>query len=492
MDGKCDCVRLTVPQRPEFLQIVTRNAFDMARLLGFSPEEAAQIEVGVEEAASNAIRHAYDPDEAGIEVVFKPIDLGMEIIVKDHGIPFDPKSVPAYRLDKENLDCTGLGFHLMKRIFDHVSFLNLGRDGKETRLVKYSGSRHINDYAAHEMPPAPQNREQAGPPAVVEIRPMRPGEAIAVSRCAYEAYRYTYVYEHIYHPDRVRKLNATGKLVSLVAVSDAGEVIGHAALIPQAEMEGICEFGVAFVKPECRGAGVLNRLTPALIEEARARGFHGAFVHSVTTHWFSQKAAHRMGFRDTCLLLSCAAPLDFKQIAEKGTSQRESLAHSFLYCREPATPIIHPPARHEGIIREIYGNLGIEPQIGGGVADKPSGRGMIRVHTDNNSVSHVHILRFGRNTVSEVRSLLRQLCLKRVETVFLYINLCDPSAAGAGAFEEMGFFFSGVFPSKGTEETLVLQFLNNATVDYGRFQMNSEMGRRLLDYVRGVDPNRNS
>jgi anti-sigma regulatory factor (Ser/Thr protein kinase) len=493
MDRKCDCVRLIVPQKLAFLPIISRNANGMAKMLGFSLEEISEIELGVEEAVTNAIKHAFDPDETGIEVIFQPADLGIEIIVKDHGIPFDPKSVPSYRLSKKNLESTGLGIHLMRHLFDHVSFLNLGKDGKETRLVKYARCRHINEYAAHEMPNAPTDRDAACPPAIREVRLMQPGEAVAVSRCAYRAYRYSYIYEHIYHPERVRKLNRTGKLISYVVVSDAGEVVGHAALIPQAGKKEICEMGVAFVIPECRGGGVLNQLTQILLQDVHARGFKGAFVHAVTSHPFSQRAAHREGFRDTCILLSCCAPLDFKRIREDGHPHRESLIHSFLYCRKPASPIIYPPARHEEIVRLIYRNLGVEPRIGGdtGIKTKSRGKGMIRVHTDNNSSSHIHILQFARNTCSEVRSILRQLCLRRVETIFLFINLCDPCAAGAGEFEEMGFFFSGIFPGNGTDETLVLQYLNNATVDYGLFQMNSEMGKRILDYIKAMDPNQN-
>lgn len=492
MDRKCDCVRLTVPQKLAFLPIITRIANEMARMLGFSPEEALEIELGVEEAATNAVKHAYDPDETGMEVIFQPADLGIEIIVKDRGIPFDPKSVPSYHLCKKNMESTGLGIHLMKHIFDHVSFLNLGKDGKETRLVKYAGSRHINEYGAQEMPPAQADPGPAGPPAIREIRRMRPGEAVAVSRCAYRAYRYSYIYEHIYHPERVRKLNSNGKLISYVVVSDAGEVVGHAALIPQVDKKDICEMGVAFVMPECRGGGMLNRLTQVLLREIRTHGFQGAYVHAVTSHPFSQRAAHREGFGDTCLLLSCVAPLDFKKITEESRPHRESLIHSFLYCRKPASPTIYPPARHEEIVRLIYRNLGMEPQIRGDSGKaKSRGKGVVRVHTDNNSSSHIHVLQFAGNTREEVRSILRQLCLRRVETIFLYINLCDPCASGAGEFEDMGFFFSGVFPGMGTDETLVLQYHNNTVVDYGLFQMNSEMGKRLLDYIKARDPNQN-
>ncbi len=42
------------------------------------------------------------------------------------------------------------------------------------------------------------------------IGPLQRAQAIEVCRCIYDAYRYTYVNEHLYYPDRVVALNESG------------------------------------------------------------------------------------------------------------------------------------------------------------------------------------------------------------------------------------------------------------------------------------------
>ena len=85
---------------------------------------------------------------------------------------------------------------------------------------------------------------------------------------------------------------------------------------------------------------------------------------------------------------------------------------------------------------------------------------------------------------------LRAFCLDKIDTVYLSLKLNDPSTAQWTAeFEKMGFFFSGVMPGSDGKDALILQYLNNCVIDYALAQIESDMGKKIAEYVKGSDPN---
>jgi hypothetical protein len=130
----------------------------------------------------------------------------------------------------------------MKQFMDEVSFHNLGREGKETHLFKYLSNDNIEKL----MTPAERQEiekskeEDPLPPGSVPcyIRRMEPDEAIEISKSAFSSYGYTYVYETIYYPDRVRdrtEKDAKGKSDTLFPVSDR---TGRNDMLPAGSSQG--------------------------------------------------------------------------------------------------------------------------------------------------------------------------------------------------------------------------------------------------------------
>jgi serine/threonine-protein kinase RsbW len=86
----------------------------------------------------------------------------------------------------------------MKEHVDHVEFHNLGKDGKEIVLVKFTQTRAIDDYyRSCELEPyaPPQaDRNPARIPVSITVAPIRPDQAVEVCKTLYRAYGYTYFY----------------------------------------------------------------------------------------------------------------------------------------------------------------------------------------------------------------------------------------------------------------------------------------------------------
>ncbi len=251
---------LTVPSSPAFLPLVQGFVREYARETGFPPEELGRLDLVMEEAATNVIDGAFGGDESGsFDVVCERVPAGIQITVHDEGLPWDPSLAPSYDPEASlaSQSGAGLGSFLIQRFADAVEFHNLGSRGKETVIVKYLPADTVAT-----APPAEEEAMAEGEVvhpaerAELEIGPLRREQAIEVCRCIYDAYRYTYVNEHLYYPDRVVALNESGDMVSAVASAPDGEVAGHAALVFPEDSHEVADLAVVATKAKFRGQSV--------------------------------------------------------------------------------------------------------------------------------------------------------------------------------------------------------------------------------------------
>lgn len=97
----------------------------IAQEAGFDGFDLYQIETGVDEACSNIIEHAYCGDCSGlIEIDCTASDDKLVITIRDHGMPFDPKSIRKPNLTSKLKDrCEhGLGIYMMQQWMDEVEY----------------------------------------------------------------------------------------------------------------------------------------------------------------------------------------------------------------------------------------------------------------------------------------------------------------------------------------------------------------------------------
>lgn len=479
---------LTIPNNLRYLSLILDNTAAFAKMLGFDEKQINEVTLGVEEAVVNVIDHAFvEGEQASFDMIFQQVPLGMQILIKDQGMPFDPQELakiadPTFFGE----DTRGLGLYLMYRFMDEVSFINLGKEGKETRLLKYLGrmTEPLNA-SSTEMQTLPETTQ------TYKIRRMQSHEAVEVSKCAYLSYGYSYANEHIYYPERLRQLNEEGKMVSFVAVTDAGEIVGHIALIFDDNDPLVPISEDAFVKPHYRGSGCLNELGQALVSWALDNGILGSYALAVTSHPYSQKVAAKWDYHDTAIQISIDLPFVFKAIKEEA-GQRESEVILFAYFHPPKNIEIFAPLHHAEMISQIYQNLGVQTTLASPQPNLqlPEQDPIIEVNYDPSIIAYIRIKRYGNQITEEINRILRGLCIQRTETIYLYLPLNSPfTSLLCREFEKMGFFFCGIMPGSEGRDQLILQYFNNQIIDYEQICLNSEFGKKLLEYIKQHDPN---
>ena len=133
--------RLTVPGRFEYLAQIAEFVTQTAREAGLTDDDVFHVEMAVDEACSNVIEHAYADKAGEIELSCAVPEYGrLELVIHDHGDPFDPESVPEPRVgDSAGLDSMqegGLGLYFMRKLMDEVRFSFAPGHGNTLYMVK--------------------------------------------------------------------------------------------------------------------------------------------------------------------------------------------------------------------------------------------------------------------------------------------------------------------------------------------------------------------
>lgn len=114
-----------------------RQASSEAMLDDFA---AYMVETAVDEACSNIIEHAYQGESEGqIEVTTQSSPVGLKVILRDFGLPFDPESVddPDKELCLEDQPGHGLGLYFIRQWMDEVDFEFTPDRGNVLTMIKH-------------------------------------------------------------------------------------------------------------------------------------------------------------------------------------------------------------------------------------------------------------------------------------------------------------------------------------------------------------------
>jgi anti-sigma regulatory factor (Ser/Thr protein kinase)/GNAT superfamily N-acetyltransferase len=472
--------KLSLPADERFLLLIQAYIREIAGVALLPHKDVLGLELAVEEAFKNTIEHAYpdgQPGDVFLDIEIRPME--MILSIRDEGVPFDPSmEKDATQTAREGeMPLHGFGLKLIRHEVDEVRFENLGQRGKALHLVK-----RLNQ-PIEVQPEKVVHETEIVPHQNYVIRPIRPEEAIQVSKLFWLAYGYSYRSE-FYRPEYLIHMVESGCIISYVAVAENGEVVGHLGLIRQEPLP-LAEEAFLTVASAHRGHGIMDALSVAVEAKALEIGLLGISENPVTSHDISQKEAMHRGYKSCGLELAAVPHAQFKGLVKEDCMpQRESFMHCFKYISSPPLVVAHVPPRHRDIVGRIYENLEQPFQLGNPAPSNSSG---------DYTINFDRILQKG--LISVISTDLNQwpVILRAAEDLEKFggaevVNLDLPLAQPASALicelaEKAGFFFSGIWPSEAQDgDNLRLQRLN-VPLDISRLCIYSDFGRALFDYV---------
>ena len=143
-ESKKQKFHLTVSSKTSNLKVIRTFIKEIALHCGFSEEDTEQIELAVDEASTNVIRHAhqYNPEKY-IHINVTADSKKLSIQICDKGKGFNVKHIDNPDLKKYIREAKkgGLGIHLMRKLMDDVSFSSTPQSGHCVALIKYIKKR---------------------------------------------------------------------------------------------------------------------------------------------------------------------------------------------------------------------------------------------------------------------------------------------------------------------------------------------------------------
>jgi anti-sigma regulatory factor (Ser/Thr protein kinase) len=474
---------IKVRAQRKVIPAVTAFVREMVHQEGLDLNEARQLEVVAEEACLNVIDHAFEGDaDATFDVAIERWPGKVILAVEDQGLPVDWKKIGGG-------DAAGFGMMIMKGFTDEVKFVNLGKGGKRLEFIKNISYGGTGEPAAPgETAPKDEQLPQDTP---IEIRLMRPDEGIALAKCFYRVYGYTYG-EFLYYPEKIRELIESGLQISVAAATPQDEIVAHQALVLERPDSRIAEMGQGVVDPRTRGRGLFEKIKIASKEVARERGLYGLYTETVTIHPYSQKANFAVGAKEIGFLFGMAPQMfSFKKIAERQDQRQTTI---MLYHRTNEEPLrtVYPPVQHETMIRRIYENGAFKRKMEGVPGERElhlPAMSLLDMKTlPEYSFAFLRVVQYGEDLPDLVRARLKELCLNRYDCIYIDLPLSDPATAHfCAALEMLGFFFSGVIPEMFDGDALRLQYLNNVSINPAKVVVVTDFGKELFHYIQNCN-----
>ncbi|MDG5767472.1 ATP-binding protein [Balneolales bacterium ANBcel1] len=122
----------------EELERIRHFVADHARSFGFGENDISDIQLAVDEACTNVIKHAYQWD-ATKEIIIRIAEHKNEFLISifDNGKPFDPKAyrLPTTQDQLEQKKRSGYGILLIRKLMDNVEYRKR-KSRNEIRMTK--------------------------------------------------------------------------------------------------------------------------------------------------------------------------------------------------------------------------------------------------------------------------------------------------------------------------------------------------------------------
>ena len=109
-----------------------------AMSIGIEPDLIPNVQLAVDEVATNVMLHGYHGQAGSLEVELERVGSDLVVRLRDEAPPFDPTTVPPpdLGLPLAKRPIGGLGIHLVRRTMDEIIHRVTPTGGNELTLVK--------------------------------------------------------------------------------------------------------------------------------------------------------------------------------------------------------------------------------------------------------------------------------------------------------------------------------------------------------------------
>jgi hypothetical protein len=323
---------------------------------------------------------------------------------------------------------------------------------------------------------------QAGRPWTADK--MRPEDAEGVARLFRFVYGDDYPVQTYTDPERLIEANRSGEVLSSVARTDLGDVVGHNAVFHSAPSPRIFESGSGLVHREYRGQNIFQALDALCVKRALEEGNAAAvWGEPVLNHPISQKMTRTNGYINTAVEVDLMPAATYAK--EQSAAGRVSTLMGFILL-QPSLQSVYLPPVYENWLGALYDSLGAPRET------LPAKDGPPEVEASRVRVDHHDFAQLVRAAVHEVGADFEKVWDRTeaeaaaggVRVFQVWLRLTDPAVGWAvDRLRRRGFFFGGLLPRWFDDDGLLMQ----KTVDpphWNDMVVAVDDGRRVIEMAK--------
>ncbi len=446
--------------------------------LGLSSDRAARLEIVVVQLLVESRAREAVAGADGARVVVHHDGRNVYVDLTDDRLPLAPGESRRFRSRR----LAGMGF------VDQLHVGAGGEDGNTARCTVHLDAEELTARPSdlqgevlHEEVP----RVDDAVAATVEVRPAGPEDAVGIAQCVYRCYGYSYLDPAMYRPRRIRRSIGSGVMQSIVAVTGAGEVVGHIAMTFERPDDPVPEGGKLVVDPRFRGRHLAERLSRERFARAVELDLPGIWAECVTNHEFSQREFLAVGGVETGFLVGAQPATVHMEAVANAVAGRHSLLTMYLPVDDPGAAELWVPDRHGDLIERVGDRLGLQRTVS--TEQHPgTGAAVTRLTVSGGiGLAEVRVERIGADLVDHLADVLDGLSSLDLDVVHLDLPLADPACAWAATeVESLGWFIGAWLPCAGAAgDVLRLQRLGGRPVDSVHVVCARPEGEEVRDHV---------
>lgn len=315
------------------------------------------------------------------------------------------------------------------------------------------------------------------------VRFYQPEDGYGVARLFHAVYGDGYPLDTFYLPEQLTGENRAGRIRSVVARTEDGQVVSHIAFYrSSAPNPDLYEFGLGLTLPAYRPSLAFARCTNLLLSLVEQGCIKAFFGEAVCNHTTTQKLNCQVGAVE-CALEPALMPAH-AYTAEQSADGRVSCIMAFRADQDHRRPLCIPPVYHQQLVFLLEGTRLNRELL---VADAGLATGHAIVETVRFSgagVARCTVRKPGADLAQQVQRLEEELCRDRYTLLQCFVPLGESWAGPAVAvLRDQGFFWGGFLPIWFGNDGLLMQKLFVAP-DFDRMRLHTERGRLIRDLVR--------
>ncbi|MFA5904453.1 MAG: hypothetical protein WC836_11015 [Desulfobacula sp.] len=312
-----------------------------------------------------------------------------------------------------------------------------------------------------------------------------PKDALGVTNLFSGIYGTGYPVKTYVDPDLLTQENLAGRVISSVARTAKGDIVGHNALFNSSPCRKIFESGAGLVHADYRGGhGIFTQLVAHGLTVGRNRpDIELIYFEPVCNHPFSQKLCHGQGAVTRAIEVNLMPAAAYAK--EASASGRVTTLLDFLTLKSCPLPV-HVPKAYEAIFPVFYEDMDDDRQFILSVKPLPSQKST-RLDTqvfDFAQVARVAVKDLGQDFHAVMNTEEDRLLKQGIRVIQVWLSSGDSSVGEAvDDLRLQGYFFGGVLPRWFDSDGLLMEKVMDPPV-WDEMNLYFERSRTLMALIR--------